>query len=177
MDTYKDTPTPPKELVYLYRVVMWCPVGRLLFVVFLSLQDDLLEFFKIGGGDWLAVDATFDLISDEGDMTEDEITIDDDGTEVSRTLVAVEFSDEARVVDVNSALQAVGGVIVSMLEGMNLFLVRIPDTGTLSGLQGVVAALELEPEVLMAATQGFFDDEVFKLACAAEILLVRSDNS
>jgi len=86
---------------------------------------------------------------DSGDRISDtEITTDPDGGQIVRTKLEIAFLDTATIEEVNALLESVDAAITSMLEGVNLLVVRIPDPGSLAGLDDVVSQLEADPIVL-----------------------------
>ena len=102
-----------------------------------------------GDPDSLAIDAVRDF--DSGDRhSKAEVTEASNGARVVRTKVDIEFSMDATVGEVNALLESVEGLITSMLEGVNLMVVRIPDPESLEALNSFVAALESDPAVVRA---------------------------
>lgn len=102
-----------------------------------------------------AVGATTDLDFLPG-VPDGEISVDANGLEVARTMIEIAFTLNATVGDVNGVLQAVNGRIVSMLAGVAIVTVKIPDPGSLAGLDAVVAQVEASPFV-RHVNRAYFD--------------------
>jgi hypothetical protein len=101
-----------------------------------------------------AVSATVDLDVVDG-VPASEIEIDADGARWARTLIELGVAPDATVGQVNALLQAVDGRIVSMLGGVLLLLVQIPDPGSLAALDALLARLRTDPIVRLATRTGF----------------------
>ena len=76
-----------------------------------------------------------------------ELSTDADGTQWVRTKLQIGFVSAATVAQVNSVLDAIGGRIVNALAGVLIVVVRIPDPGTLAGLEAVAARARSLPAV------------------------------
>jgi len=99
-----------------------------------------------GDPDSPAIDAVKDF--DSGDrLSMAEITEADNGARAVRTKVEIEFPMDATVGEVNALLESFDALITSMLEDVNLIVVRIPDPESLDGLDAMVAQLEADPIV------------------------------
>ena len=70
----------------------------------------------------------------EQEISHDPVT----GQEVVRTQVQIVMHDSATVGDVNRVLAGIGGGITSMLGGLPHLAVRIPDPGTIDGLNALI---------------------------------------
>jgi Tol biopolymer transport system component len=106
-------------------------------------EEGLLE----GDPSSLASEAVTDY--DNGDRVLDsEISVTSTGLRIVRTKFEIAFSDQATVGDVNTLLESIGATINIMLEGVNLIYVRIPDPGSLSALNSIIANVEADPNVL-----------------------------
>lgn len=93
-----------------------------------------------------AVDATTDLLFLDG-VPPGEISVGADGLEVARTMIEIAFRVDATVGEVNGLIQSIGARIISMLDGVAILTVRIPDPGSLTGLDAIVAQVEASPAV------------------------------
>jgi len=98
----------------------------------------------------LAIDAVRDYDADDR-TTAAEISTNADGARIDRTNLDIEFVGTATSGEINTLLQSVDSQIVSMLEGVNIILVRIPDPGDLAGLDAVITILEASPLVISVA--------------------------
>jgi hypothetical protein len=101
-----------------------------------------------------AASAMFDLDVIDG-VPESEIETDAGGARFARTLIELGFTPNATVGQVNALLQSINGRIVSMLEGVLLAVVQIPDPGSLAALDGLLAQLRADPIVRLATRAGF----------------------
>ncbi len=82
----------------------------------------------VGDPNSLASSAVFEY--DAGDATlPNEISVDSDGNEIDRTALAIAFSADATVGEVNALLTSVDGTIVDMMLGVNVLQVQISDPG------------------------------------------------
>jgi hypothetical protein len=79
-----------------------------------------------------------------------EVTTDAAGTPWVRTKLQIGFAPAATVAQVNSVLDAIGGRIVDAIAGVSIVVVRIPDPGTLAGLEAVAAQARALPAVSSA---------------------------
>lgn len=104
------------------------------------------EGLLAGNPDDPASGAYVDLWAEDR-TTADEVTVDVDGTAYDRTNLSIAYTAEATVGQVNELITSVGGSIVSMLPGVYITLVRIPDPGDLAGLQAVEDQLRDSPIV------------------------------
>jgi len=93
-----------------------------------------------------ALDATVDFKGHDT-VPASAISTDEAGLRVARTQIEVAFQPNATVGQVNAALVSVGGRIVSMLRGVAIVLVEVPDPGTLAGLEALMARLRQSPFV------------------------------
>lgn len=89
-----------------------------------------------------AIAATFDHSTTSKGIPMSEVSVDIDGTNVPRTLIRVEFLDDATVGQINASLASVSGGITDMLAGSPYIVVRIPDSGTIAGLNAVLSKLK-----------------------------------
>jgi len=85
------------------------------------------------------------------------ISTDGAGRRIARTQVEVKFRADATVGQVNAALSSVNGRIVSMLPGVLILLVEIPDPGSLAALDALTTRLGQAPGVVAVIQQGFPD--------------------
>lgn len=85
------------------------------------------------------------------------ISTDGAGRRIARTQVEVKFRADATVGQVNAALTSVNGRIVSMLPGVLILLVEIPDPGSLAALDVLTTRLRQSPGVVAVIRQGFPD--------------------
>lgn len=83
------------------------------------------------------------------------VSIDASGREVARTQIEIAFRPNATVSQVNAALTAINGRIVSMVRGVLIFLVEIPDPGSVAALDAVIAAVRAMPGVREVIAQHF----------------------
>jgi len=92
----------------------------------------------------LASSAMCDLDSDDrfGDA---EIITDPDGAKLVQTKIEIAFSDTATIGQINSLLESIDATVTSMLENVNLLVVRIDDPGSLAGLDDVISQVEADP--------------------------------
>ena len=99
-----------------------------------------------GDPDSLAVDATYDLSVNPG-VPESEIEDDPSWGRIARSELEIGFIENATVREVNSLLQSINGRIVNMIEGVAIFVVRIPDTGSMPALENLIINVEASPIV------------------------------
>jgi hypothetical protein len=85
------------------------------------------------------------------------ISTDGAGRRIARTQIEVKFRADATVAQVNAALTSVNGKIVSMLPGVLILLVEIPDPGSLAALDALTITLGQSPGVVSVIQQGFPD--------------------
>lgn len=85
------------------------------------------------------------------------ISTDEAGARIPRTQIEVAFQPNATVGQVNAALVSVGGRIVSMLRGVAIVLVEVPDPGTLAGLEALIVSLRQSPFVRYVRRQSMPD--------------------
>lgn len=107
-----------------------------------------------GAPDAPAVGALFDSDDSSGIRPED-VSVDDAGVKVARTQIEIGFAKDATVAEVNELLVSVGGRIVSMLSGVMVTAARIPDPGSLAGLEAVIAEVEASP-IVRFVNGGYF---------------------
>jgi len=91
-------------------------------------------------------DALQDFDTGDG-VPPDEIAVEPSGRRVARTIVEIAFGPDVTVGSVNAVLAALGGQIVTMLRGLPVVVVRIPDPGSLTGLDALVARAAAMPGV------------------------------
>jgi hypothetical protein len=94
-----------------------------------------------------ALASVFDYDSDDT-VRDDEITTAPDGAIIARTKLEIGFSGEATVGEINALLESFSAKITSMLEKVNLIVVRIPDPGSLDALDSIIAQLEAKKNIL-----------------------------
>jgi hypothetical protein len=99
----------------------------------------------------IAIDKLPDLNPPSEAIQNTEITTENEGVDVVRTLLNVELADNATVEEVNAALAAVGGTIVSSTPLISGITIRIPDTGKLDGVENAEAILSAQPAVLFSS--------------------------
>ena len=88
---------------------------------------------------------------DAGDRTtSDEISVNSDGIEIDRTNISIAFVDTASIGEMNVFLDSINAKIVSMLEGVNIVLVRIPDPQDLATLDTLIQQIESNPLIRRA---------------------------
>ncbi|MCC6991826.1 MAG: S8 family serine peptidase [Acidobacteria bacterium] len=75
------------------------------------------------------------------------VSTDVSGRRIARTQLEVAFETGATVGQVNAAIGAVSGRIVSMLRGVLILLIEVPDPGSLIALEAVRARLAGQPAV------------------------------
>ena len=78
------------------------------------------------------------------------ISVDGAGRVLARTVLTVSFADGVSVGDVNAVLVGVGARIIDMVSGRLVLVVRVPDPGSLVGLDALLADLERDPRVEFA---------------------------
>jgi hypothetical protein len=88
-------------------------------------------------------------------VMESQIGLDKNGRRVARVELEVEFADSATVGEVNGLLNSIGGRIVNMLEGIPILLIRIPDPGSISGLEQVISQVEANP-IVVSVRRAYF---------------------
>ncbi len=94
-----------------------------------------------------AIEAVKDF--DSGDrISYAEISEASNGAEVVRTKIEIEVSMDATVGEVNAVLESNEALITSMLEGVNLIVVRVPDPGSLEALDALVLQMQTDPQVV-----------------------------
>lgn len=99
-----------------------------------------------GDSNGLASTAVYDY--DSGDrFGSAEVVTDSSGAELVRTKIEIAFADTATIGDINALLASIGATITSMLEGVNLLVVRMADPGSLEELDHVISQLEADPNV------------------------------
>jgi Subtilase family len=85
------------------------------------------------------------------------ISTDGAGRRIARTQIEVKFRADATVGQVNAALASMNGRIVSMLPGVLILLVEIPDPGSLAALEALTTRLGQAPGVVAVIQQDFPD--------------------
>ena len=99
-----------------------------------------------GDPDSPAIEAVKDF--DSGDrISAAEISEASNGARILRTQVEIAFSMDATVGEVNALLESHEALITSMLGGVNLIVVRIPDPGSLEALDALVLRMDTDPQV------------------------------
>jgi subtilisin family serine protease len=93
-----------------------------------------------------AIEAVKDFYNGDH-VSASEISEANNGARIVRTNVEIGFTEDATVGEINALLEAENGLIVSMLEGIDLVVVRVPDPGSLDGLSALIARLEANPKV------------------------------
>lgn len=93
-----------------------------------------------------ALDATTTFIGGDR-VPPSAISTEASGIRIARTQLEVAFVAGATVGEVNAAIAAVNGRIVSMLRGVLILLIEIPDPGDLAGLDAVRSRLATQPGV------------------------------
>jgi subtilisin family serine protease len=91
-----------------------------------------------------------DLLRDEdtgGAVVPGEVSIDANGQPIVRTEIEVAFQPATTPAELDALVASVDGRIVSSLNGVPRVVVRIPDPGSLDGLESVMAALRKQPLV------------------------------
>jgi len=106
-----------------------------------------IEGLLSGDPDSWASEAVYDYDGDDV-VRDDEISITADGASIARTKLEIAFFGDATVGDINALLQSINGRITSMLEGVNLIVVRIPDPDSLDALDSIIAQLEANTKIL-----------------------------
>jgi hypothetical protein len=76
-----------------------------------------------------------------------EISADAFGQRIVRTQLKIVFRSAATVGDVNTLLGDIGATISGSIAGTRALVVRIPDPGTLSNLEALIAQIESNPVV------------------------------
>jgi hypothetical protein len=79
------------------------------------------------------------------------------GVRLARTIIEIAFVQDATVAQVNELLESIGGSIDSMLEGVPIVVVRVPDPGSLSALEALIADLEARP-LVRSVNPGYFGE-------------------
>ncbi|MFO8149308.1 MAG: S8 family serine peptidase [Trueperaceae bacterium] len=96
----------------------------------------------------LAIDAAYDLSVPLPATAASEIEFDEElDNDVLRTEIDVEFAADATVEQVNALLEAYGARIVSMVRNTTIFVVRVPDPGSIAALHALIGELEALEEV------------------------------
>jgi hypothetical protein len=76
-----------------------------------------------------------------------QVSVTPEGLRIARTEIALRPAASATVAQVNSALGSVTGEIVGSIDGSPQLAVRIPDPGSLTALDALLATLETRPGV------------------------------
>ena len=111
-------------------------------------QGVLLE----GDPSSLAVSATYDLNIDASNPDE-QIENNPYLGRVVRTLLEIGFVETATVGQVNSLLESINGRIITMLQGVAMIIIRIPDPGNIPALESIILNIESNSIVLFADMQ------------------------
>ena len=94
-----------------------------------------------GSASALAKDVIETQILDDP-IREGETTIDVHGREIERTRIQIDFAETATVGEVNDLLIDLRATITASVEGLPSLVVRIPDSGSLSALDSLIAEVE-----------------------------------
>lgn len=103
-----------------------------------------------GEDDDPALNHTFDL-DVPMDISEDEVSVDPNlefEGRVLRTEIEIFFDESVTVGEVNALLTNIDGRIVSMVEGVTSYVVRIPDPETIEALDALIAQIQTHPKVI-----------------------------
>lgn len=101
-----------------------------------------------------ALGVTADYASSTG-VDDTHVSLDGAGREIARTQLEILFQPAATVGQVNAVLTAIDGRIVSMVRGVLIMLVEIPDPGSLAGLDAIVTRARALPGVRDVIRQTF----------------------
>lgn len=69
------------------------------------------------------------------------------GMPIVRTVLGIALKPSATVADVNAILDDLGATIIGSAAGRSFFYIRIPDPGSLTALDAIIAAVESRPYV------------------------------
>ena len=127
----------------------------------LNTKDVVLNSQKIPGsvsqldkeGNSLAIANLPDVDVIENAFSEEQWTLDETGLTMARNLVDVMLLEDATVNQLNRALKAVGGTIVSSLQDLPGITLAIPDTGDFGGLERAESVLNLAPGVAFTSRE------------------------
>ena len=78
---------------------------------------------------------------------EAEVSVTPEGMRIARTEIALRITQSATVAQVNGALASVTGQVVGSIDGSPQLAVGIPDPGSLTALDALLATLETRPGV------------------------------
>jgi len=101
----------------------------------------------VGAANAPAAAALQDFEDQTVDYTADQITTDSAGNDVLRTSLLLVLDGTATVGQINAALQQHGARITTMVPGIPQIAVRVPDPGSLTALQSLMAALNAMPGI------------------------------
>jgi hypothetical protein len=107
------------------------------------------EPLLVGPADMLVRDAARDVDVARPHPLE-HIEMDEEGVEVVRTAIEIGWTATATVAQANVLLIEIGGRITSMLAGVPIMVVAIPDPGGLPELDALIARVGNSPGVLFA---------------------------
>jgi hypothetical protein len=93
-------------------------------------------------------------------IPDDEIEKDAGGRRVARTILDVGFADGATVAQATAILDAIGGRIVDMVPHVPVVAVRVPDPGSLAGLDALIARVAAAPGVAFVNKGDFGEGEL-----------------
>lgn len=93
-----------------------------------------------------------------GGVPDDEIDQAPGGRRVARTVLQIGFAPGATAGQATALLDAIGGRIVDMVPRVSVIVVRVPDPGSLAGLDALVARVRAMPGVELV-NEGDFDEE------------------
>lgn len=99
-----------------------------------------------GGSESPALGAIVDF-NEGAAVSAGELSPDAAGSPVARTVFEIALEPDVTVGQVNTLLQGIDARIVNMVAGLPFVIVRIPDPGTVAGLEAVIAQVEANPEV------------------------------
>ncbi len=93
------------------------------------------------------------------------------GRRIARTILELAVEPAAPLEDVNGLLDAIDARIVSMLDGVAILVVEIPDPGSLAALNAVIARAEADPATRLVgkASMGEVDELPSNHAGAANL--------
>ncbi len=108
-------------------------------------------------GNGLLVDALTSFHIEAG-VPKDEIDAEPGGRRVARTILDIGFAPGATVAQALAVLEALGGRIVDMVAGVSVVVVRVPDPGSLTGLDALAATAAAMPGVAFV-NKGYFSED------------------
>jgi subtilisin family serine protease len=93
-------------------------------------------------------------------VPDDEIEADAGGRRVARTILDVGFAAGATVAQATALLDGIGGRIVDMVPHVPVVALRVPDPGSLAGLDALIARVAAAPGVAFVNKGDFGEDEL-----------------